>query len=365
MLNRNPDHRLRAAPQAAYTDAAGFEAELSGIYDRDWVMVTRSGTLAAPGDYVTARIGRRPVVVVRQEDGSLAAFGNVCLHRYARLLDGCGNARRIVCPYHAWTYDRSGRLIGVADPEGYRDLAFRELSLPQLSVEEYLGFVFVSFARDLPPVAERLSDLAGYLSAHGIDAYEDRHVVHEEIWEGNWKLVFENFIESYHTTYAHKGSIGPTNPTRFAEEGPGREHPFFSIHSNSYRPEDVPEVHDPALPVEEHRKLHVIALYPNGLAAVDPNFMWWMALEPIAAGRTNARWGLSFSPAAMGGMADAEGFVRTIVKTIEIATAEDKEMVGRCQEGAAFGSPERGYLHDWLEVYIDEFRRYVEDRASV
>jgi len=360
MLERTKPHHLRAAPQAAYTDPQVLETELATVFDREWVMVTRAGDLPEPGNYVTARIGRRPIIVMRQNDGSIRAFANYCLHRYAKLLDGCGKTNRIVCPYHSWTYDRTGQLIGVPDREGYQNLNVRELSLHPLACEEFLGFVFVSLRDDLPPVAERLGDLAGYLKAHDIGAYEDRHTVHEEIWDGNWKLVFENFIESYHTTYAHTGSIGPTNPTKLAERGPDREHAHFSIHSNSYRPEDLPEVHNPALPEDEHRKLHVIGLYPNGLAAVDPNFMWWIALEPIAENRTNARWGLSFSPSAMTGMADPLKFVADIVRTIEIATVEDKEMVGRCQEGSAFATPEPGYLHDWLETYIDEFRRYME-----
>ena len=87
-------------------------------------------------------------------------------------------------------------------------------------------------------------------------------------------------------------------------------------------------------------------------------------LEPIAPGRSNARWGLSFSPHALKGMADPEGYVAAIKRTIEIATVEDKEMVARCQEGAAFGSEEPGYLHDWLEVYVHEFRRYVERQVG-
>jgi phenylpropionate dioxygenase-like ring-hydroxylating dioxygenase large terminal subunit len=357
MLER-VEHRLRATRQEDYTSEAVFAAEQAAIFDEEWVMVGRAGNVPEPGDYMTARLGTRPIAVVRQRDGSLKAFANFCLHRYARLLDGTGHSKRIVCPYHAWTYDLTGQLIGVPDREGFCNVSTRELYLEELACETVLGFVFVSRRKGIDRISERLAPLAGLVERYGLDEWEDRHTVHEESWNGNWKFVIENFIESYHTTYAHKGSIGPTNPTHLAEQGP-TGYDYFNIHSNSYRPEDLPEVHNPRLLDEDRNKFHVVGLYPNGLAAFDPNFLWWMALEPMAPGKTNARWGLSFAPEAMAGMADPEDFVTAIRRTIEIATVEDKEMVERAQDGAAFDSAEPGYLHDWLEVYVHEFQAYV------
>lgn len=360
MLDRDNTHTLRAGAQRDYTDPAVLAREQEALFDRDWVMVTRAGALPEPGDYVAARLGARPIAVIRQRDGAIRAFANFCLHRYVRLLEGAGNAKRIVCPYHAWTYDMSGQLIGVADREGFCKMDTRELSLEELAVSVWEGFVFVSRRHDLPPVAERLAPLSDYLSHYGIGTYEDRHLVETEIWEGNWKAVVENFIESYHTTYSHKRSIGPTNPTALAEPGPDTLFEGFSVHSNSYAPEHLPDVYNDQIGPDERRRFHVVALYPNGVMAIDPNFMWWMAMEPQGPGRTNARWGAAFSPSAMAGMADPEAFVAEIVRILEIATEEDQAMVARVQEGAAYGSETRGYLHDWLEVYVDEFRKYVD-----
>lgn len=358
MLDRQ-QHRFRASKQRDYTDPETLAAEQSGIFDNDWVMIGRSGVAAEAGSYMTARVGNKPIAVIRQRDGSLKAFANFCLHRYARLLDGAGKSNRIVCPYHSWTYDLNGQLIGVPDREGFCNVATRDLYLEELACEEFLGFIYVALRKDLPPLSERLSELATLVAPYGLENWLDLHVVQEEIWDGNWKFVIENFIESYHTTYAHKRSIGPTNPTQLAEKGPVG-HPYFNIHSNSYRLEDLPEVHNPRLAAEDRNKFHVIGLYPNGLAAIDANFMWWMSLEPIAPGRSNARWGLSFAPEAKENMADFDGYVTEIKRIIEIATEEDKEMVGRAQDGASFDSAEPGYLHDWLEEYVHEFQGYVQ-----
>ena len=99
---------LRGTPQREYTDPAIFEQELAQVFGNDWVMIGRQGSIPEPGNYMTATVGTKPVVCIRQKDGSIRAFANFCLHRYAKLLDGRGKAGRIVCPYHAWTYEITG-----------------------------------------------------------------------------------------------------------------------------------------------------------------------------------------------------------------------------------------------------------------
>ncbi|MEZ5925696.1 MAG: aromatic ring-hydroxylating dioxygenase subunit alpha [Hyphomicrobiaceae bacterium] len=354
-----PSGTLRIAKQDVYTDPALFGKELVHIFDRDWVAIGRQGTIPNPGDYMTAKLGKRPVVCIRQNDGSIRAFGNFCRHRYAKLLDGRGRTGRIVCPYHAWTYDITGQLIGITDPQGFGETCKSDIRMVELGCEVWLGFVFVSMQRNLPSMTSRLEPLARHLSHYGLGSYEDRYTIDEERWVGNWKLVFENFVECYHVTYAHKGSIGPTNPTKLTELGPAG-HRQFSVHYNPYRPEDLPEVYNLALDDDERRRLHVIGIYPNLLVAIDANFVWWMMLEPEAVDRTNGRWGLSFSPLAMQGMADPGAYAARIRDVIGTATNEDKEVVARVQEGVAFGTPEQGYLHGSLEIYVDEFRKYLD-----
>ncbi len=356
------DRYMEAAPQSAYTDPALFQAEMKAVFHDDWVMVGRVGMIPNAGDYFTCLVGTKPVVVIRQQDGTIAAMGNFCLHRYAKLLDGAGTTKRIVCPYHHWTYQMTGELMGVPDRKGFEKDATTGRRLEPLACDVSLGFIYVSLRHDLPPVSDRQSGLGELIQAFDMGAYEDRHVVHEEPWNGNWKLLVENFIESYHTTYTHTGSIGPTNPTNLCEFGPwGAD--GYAIHSNSYRDEDIPPIHNPELTEDEKRRFYVISLFPNGLAALDPNFVWWMALEPLGPGRTNARWGLSFAPGAMA-QADADAFVDTIRGVIETATMEDKEMVHRIQEGSAFASETPGLLHAPLELNIREFNTYLAARIA-
>ncbi|MFZ5675582.1 MAG: aromatic ring-hydroxylating oxygenase subunit alpha [Pseudomonadota bacterium] len=350
---------LRGAKQNEYITPEIFEQELGDVFDNDWVMVGRQGSIPEPGSYMTAAIGKRPIVCIRQKDGSIKAFANFCLHRYAKLLEGRGKVGRIVCPYHAWTYETTGRLIGIANPQGFGDACKSEMGLRELACEVWLGFIFVALRPDLPSMASKLKPLADHLARYDLSSYEDRYVFDEEIWTGNWKLVYENFVECYHVTYAHKQSIGPTNPTKLAELGP-RGQQQFSVHYNPYRPEDLPEVYNEDLDEDERRRLLVIGIYPNALVAIDANFVWWMTLEPQSVDRTNGRWGLSFTPKAMKGMKDPDGFAKKVREVIHTATMEDKRVVARVQQGVQFNAPEPGYLHSTLEIYVDEFRHYLD-----
>lgn len=353
------DGILRGARQGEYLDPHTFEKELRQVFDQDWVMVGRHMSIPNPGDYMTATVGRRPIFVVRQKDGSIRAFANFCLHRYSKLLDGRGTARRIVCPYHAWTYEITGQLIGITDPKGFGSTDKADIRLHELNCEVWLGFIFVAIRHDLPSIASKLKPLAEHFANYDLASYEDRFVIDDEPWDGNWKLVYENFVECYHVTYAHRDSIGPTNPTRLTELGP-RNQPQFSVHYNPYRPEDLPETHNPSLNDDQRRRLLVTGIYPNGLVAIDANFLWWMVLEPRSVDRTNGRWGVSFTPHAMRNMKDPDGFAKKTLEVIRIATEEDKRVVGAVQQGLAFDSPEPGYLHATLEIYVDEFRQYLD-----
>jgi phenylpropionate dioxygenase-like ring-hydroxylating dioxygenase large terminal subunit len=100
-------------PCAQYTSPAGLRREQEAIFERSWLYVTHTGALQRPGDYVTARVGKVPLVLTRDEDGVLHALRNVCCRRGAEPVpDGCGNAKALQCRYHGWTYRLDGRLTG-------------------------------------------------------------------------------------------------------------------------------------------------------------------------------------------------------------------------------------------------------------
>ncbi len=144
-------------------------------------------------------------------DGQIRAFPNICRHRAARLLEGTGNAKRIVCPYHAWTYDLEGKLVSAL----FMSESFKpeKVCLPALRTEVWEGFVYVNPDPDAAPLGPQLARLSQRFHNHRLADYQTVLRV-EETWPANWKILFENFSEPYHSFIAHRTTVDPALPTR-------------------------------------------------------------------------------------------------------------------------------------------------------
>jgi phenylpropionate dioxygenase-like ring-hydroxylating dioxygenase large terminal subunit len=200
-------------PWVRYTDPDWFAREQEAIFRRVWVPVARASELAGPGAYKAVDVGGEAVLLVRDRDGTLRALSNVCRHRFALLKEGTGTAGRIVCPYHAWTFALDGRLVGAPCMEGAEGFDRDALGLPGFAVETWLGWVFVCLASDPPPLAESLAPLEATLDARGIaDWTIARRLSYPAPW--NWKLMVENFSESYHHLAAHTETLNPFWPAQ-------------------------------------------------------------------------------------------------------------------------------------------------------
>ena len=151
----------RAMPPSVYTSPDVLALEQQCVFRRQWLCVGRASAIPQPGDYLTTEIAHQPIVVLRDRDGVVRAFSNVCLHRMSVLLEGSGRVHGgITCPYHAWTYNLDGTLR--AAPHMQRSPAFRNdaYRLPELRVETWLGWIYVTLDAALPPVATHLAPLA-------------------------------------------------------------------------------------------------------------------------------------------------------------------------------------------------------------
>jgi choline monooxygenase len=196
--------RSMSLRSAAYTEARWAEAELEAIFARSWQLVCHVGRLAAPGNYVSATVAEMPIALVRDRDGSLRAFYNVCRHRAHELLAGSGTVRTIVCPYHAWVYDLDGRLKGARRADRMETFDKREICLLEVSVEEFGGFVYVNLDAAARPLGEQAADLAAEIERWAPDVARLTHAKRLTYdVKTNWKNVIDNFLECYHCHVAH------------------------------------------------------------------------------------------------------------------------------------------------------------------
>lgn len=197
--------RSMSLRSAAYTETKWAEAELEAVFGRTWQWVCHVELLAAPGSYVTATIAGMPIAVVRDRDGSLRAFYNVCKHRAHELLSGSGETKSIVCPYHAWVYALDGQLKGARRADRMDTFDKSGICLDQVQVEEFGGFVYVNLDAAARPLGEQAADLAAEIARWAPDVAELTHAKRLTYdVKTNWKNVIDNFLECYHCHVAHK-----------------------------------------------------------------------------------------------------------------------------------------------------------------
>ena len=202
----DPDPARSSSLQAsAYVEAAWYETDQRAILSRSWQWVCHVEKTRAPGSFVTVDIAGHPIAVVRDREGVLRAFYNVCKHRAHMLLSGEGVTTRIMCPYHAWVYRLDGQLARAPHTDNLHDFNTDDICLDQVQVEEFCGFVFVNLDLDAAPLSEQSGNLETEIRhwAPDIDQLTHGHRLTYDI-KSNWKNVVDNFLECYHCPTAHK-----------------------------------------------------------------------------------------------------------------------------------------------------------------
>jgi choline monooxygenase len=202
-----PVNQARHAPAYIYTSQEVLDYEKSHIFMKDWLCVGREEEIEKPGDYLALRILGEPVVLVRSEAGVVNAFANICLHRGVELVQGSGNKRLFSCPFHGWSYDLGGRLVGAPYMKDSEDFDLSKHRLASIKVGLWKRWIFINFSDNAPPLSEHVAVLErdfGFL--HQEDCRLGIKTVNEV--DCNWKLVCENLIDYYHIPVVHKKTNG-------------------------------------------------------------------------------------------------------------------------------------------------------------
>ncbi len=189
----------------SYTDPRFFEIERQALFYRSWQWVCHIEKLRQPGDYIVTDVQGRSILVVRDRNGQLQAFYNVCKHRAHELLKGHGRTNLILCPYHAWSYDLQGQLRAAPNTKHLLDFDKREICLDRVQAEAFCGFVYVNLDPKAPSLASQSGALSNEIMAFAPDV-EKLTLAHRLTFDirSNWKNVIDNFLECYHCPVAHK-----------------------------------------------------------------------------------------------------------------------------------------------------------------
>jgi phenylpropionate dioxygenase-like ring-hydroxylating dioxygenase large terminal subunit len=312
--------------------------ERERLFAHSWQYAGHSGQLAEPGSYFTLRVGDVPLVVVRDRDGELAAFVNVCRHRGAEVVSGEGRCTTLQCHYHAWTYGLDGALR--AAPRADDELDRAELGLRPAQVDTWGPFLFVNADSEAAPLAETLGELPELVRAGGVDV--DALAFHSRApysLAANWKVAVENYLECYHCAVAHPGfsEVVDVSPDAYRLE---RHRTFASHHVRTRDGESEGQFHM----IWPSTKVNVMPGAPN--LSIGP-------LAPAEPGRTDGFLDYFFP-------ADADpDWVAGYLELDDQVGAEDRELVESVQRGIGSRAFEHGRLMLPSEELIAEFQRWV------
>jgi phenylpropionate dioxygenase-like ring-hydroxylating dioxygenase large terminal subunit len=331
-------------PFSWYSDEELLRRERARIFARSWQYGGRAEQVAEPGSYLATDAGGVPILVTRDRDGELRAFLNVCRHRGAVLLEGCGERSTVQCHYHAWTYDLDGSLRNAPRAEREQDFDRADWSLLPASVGTWGPFLFVNPDPDAVPLTDQLGGLPDTL-ARAIDI--DGLVFHSRVEFGanaNWKIVVENFLECYHCATAHPGFSAEVDvhPDRYLLEA----HPSYSAQFCTARATGRPG------------QFHL--LYPNtGLNVFPgpPNLSIGPVL-PNGPGRTERYLDYFFAPDV------DEEWRREFFAFDDQVGSEDTALVESVHRGMAAGVLEEGRLLLNSEPLLAAFQGWLADRLA-
>jgi len=345
------DDPCGALPPAAYTSPDMLALERERVFGRGWIVVAHSSELKQAGDYRTFDLAGHPVLIVRDREGELRAYSNVCPHRSALIAEGCGNRTVFQCPYHAWTYDLTGKLVGAPHMD---KAAVKDVRLKDLRCETWQGFVFVNLDDRAAPLAEGLAALTPRAEPYRMEELE---VVAHEVLDVacNWKVLIENFCESYHVFCVHKKTLEDATPTASIENLPGGA--GFNHHTmQSNETWALDAARKLGVPANGTTANNLVCIFPAMALSMDPGSALWLSAMPDGPDAMKAHLWLGMTGDGERGGSDGEQdmswqFCKTFL-------AEDIAVIEGIQKGLRAGTGNRAPLHPW-EATNREFGRYL------
>lgn len=291
-------------PRSYYVDPQIFDRELEAFFFGRWIAAGRSSQIPNPGDYFLRETFGENLIIVRDSDGGVRAYYNVCRHRGTRLCSETEGTlgRRIQCPYHAWTWSLDGKLLGAPhmDPATFRR---EDYPLHSIAVEIWDGHIFLNLSKNPEPLAHQLGALPKTFAAWQMgDLKLARRVVYEV--RANWKLLVSNFNECLHCLTVHPALNRLTDYLGADNEAPnpnylggamGFKNGAETMCFDGRRRRD----YLPGLDEKQRAQVNYYSIYPNFLLSLAPDYMMTHTLWPKAVDHTQVICEFHFHPAEL------------------------------------------------------------------
>jgi len=361
----------RALPAWVYDNPEMTRLEYERILKPSWQVICHVNSIPRSGDFMTLEFGAARVVAIRDRQGQIRAFHNVCRHRGTRILDGTGNCPGVItCPYHGWSYRLDGELQGIAARDTFPPLERAQLGLKPVRSQVFCGFVFVNLGGEAPPLEEIWGDIKAEFAPYRFEELQPLGALYIEHWDCDWKVAMDNYLESYHVPLGHPGlnrMFTPDYDDQIRRTGVARgsswmrEQPSTKWSERFYQ-RLAGEV-STGIPEKERRRWSFYSMLPNLGLDVFPDQMDFFQVLPRGPGKCTIRGGCFALPDTRREMRVLRYLNARINRQVQ---REDEFLCRRVQQGIASESYEPGPLsrlencmfeyHDLLRERIPEAR---------
>jgi len=346
-------------PPAIYHDPniLGLEAEC--LFRKEWICLGRLAEIPDAGDYICRDIIDSPVFVVRQRDQSVKTFANICVHRSARLLESDGHVTRISCPYHSWTYELDGQLIGAPFMKQTPGFDARSHRLKELRCDTWEGFIYVCLDADATPISERLGGLSEQVGNFRMSDYVPVFS-QEDTWNTNWKCLVENYMDAYHIHRVHKDSFGKHGSSE------DQTHLFDGEDAFTYHyveeekgPKSVQAHPDNTwLTGADRDRTYLINIFPSHTMQLQPDMLWYLSILPKGQDKVSIRWAVSIPAEVLNAAKNRQAYIDGVLNLLHQVNSEDLPIVENVFRTSRAPEATQGPL-SYLERNVWQFGRYL------
>jgi glycine betaine catabolism A len=353
-------------PSRYYTDPAWFDAEMERIFGSMWIHAGRVDHVRSRGAFARRDVGRASIVLVGDGAGGVRAFHNVCRHRGTRLCEAREGTfpGSIQCPYHAWTYDLEGQLIGAPLMEDVPGFRKDDYPLRAVACEVWDGHVFINLAEAPGPLTAQLHDLPNRFAPYRMQELVAVRRLDYDV-RANWKLIVQNYNECLHCPIIHPllnqmhhylGAANVPTTDTYCGGAMGFKAGVETLSVDGRRRRALL----PGLTGDERTVVNYFAVYPNLLLTLHPDYMLTVTIWPLGPDRTRLVSEWHFHPDEVA----RAGFVyEDAVEFWDLTNREDWAISERSQQGIASSGYTPG-PYSARETQLWEFDRFVLARVG-
>jgi phenylpropionate dioxygenase-like ring-hydroxylating dioxygenase large terminal subunit len=355
-------------PSELYTSSDVLAFETEALFMKEWLCVGRAERIPNVGDWFTVTIVDEPLIIARNKDGDVCAMSAVCQHRAMTVCEGEGNSTTFKCPYHHWNYGLDGRLLGAPAMERTEAFDKADFGLPQLKVEEWLGFVFVNFDDDAEPLGPTLERYAPFVENYDLENAVCPGTFTLEGMPWNWKVMFENFNDGYHANRLHQyvQDFCPSSMSEFPVPWDDDSNVIFRTGGYTHIDGGFNATHRVIMEVfpdltEEERTRSTFALMPPTLCfGTAPDQCFFFLIRPTGPETIDVEIGYIFHPSAL----DDPLFEQKMALSdagVQVFVDQDQDATMKVQRGLRSRFAPRG-RYSWQEESHIQFNRWLVQR---